>query len=86
MAAGGPAVLTGGAPLPGERPLGRPMIPKVESRGVPGGGLLAKGGKAPLPENTENEIMKLSTSYGKKSVKMSECLLNINYIFVKDPL
>lgn len=51
VAGGGPAALTGGAPLPGDRPLGRPMTPNVESRGVPGGGLLANGGKAPLPES-----------------------------------
>lgn len=50
-AVGGPAAVTGGAPLPGERPLGRPMFPNVESRGAPGGALLllAKGCMAPFP-------------------------------------
>lgn len=50
---GGPAAVTGGAPLPGDRPLGRPMPPNPGSRGAPGGGLLllllANGGMAPLP-------------------------------------
>lgn len=49
VAVGGPAALTGGAPLPGDRPLGRPTFPNAGSRGVPGGGLLANGGMVPLP-------------------------------------
>lgn len=57
-AVGGPATVTGGAPLPGDRPLGRPMLPNAGSRGAPGGGgllllLLAKGGMAPLPVGRE---------------------------------
>ncbi len=47
---GGPATLTGGAPLPGDRPLGRPMPPNAGSRAAPGGGLLlANGGMEPFP-------------------------------------
>lgn len=42
-AAGGPATVTWGAPFPGARPLGRPMLPNEESRGAPGGALLAFG-------------------------------------------
>lgn len=50
-AVGGPETETGGAPLPGDRPLGRPTFPKAGSRGAPVGGLLllANGGMAPLP-------------------------------------
>lgn len=47
---GGPEA--GGAPLPGDRPLGLPTFPNAASRGAPGGGLLlllANGGMAPLP-------------------------------------
>ncbi|MEQ2207902.1 hypothetical protein XENOCAPTIV_020732 [Xenoophorus captivus] len=47
---GGPAALTGGAPLPVDRPFGRPTLPNVGSRGAPGVGLLGNGGIAPLPE------------------------------------
>lgn len=49
--AGGPAAVTGGAPLPGERPFGRPTPPNAASRGAPGAGLLLpeNGGMAPLP-------------------------------------
>lgn len=56
-AVGGPAAVTGGAPLPGVRPLGRPMPPKAGSRGAPDGGLLLlNGGMAPLP--VDGEIQK----------------------------
>lgn len=50
-AAGGPAAVTGGAPFPGDRPLGRPTLPNAGSRGAPGGGLLLppNGGMEPLP-------------------------------------
>lgn len=48
-AAGGPATETCGAPFPGARPLGRPMPPNDESRGAPGGALLANGGMLPFP-------------------------------------
>ena len=55
MVGGAPvAVTAGGAPFPGERPLGRPVAPKEEeSRVPPGGGLLllllAKDCMVPLP-------------------------------------
>lgn len=49
-AVGGPVTDTGGAPLPGARPLGRPALPYVESRGPPGAGLLLEKGRVePLP-------------------------------------
>lgn len=48
-AAGGAAALTGGAPLPVERPFGRPMLPNAGSRGPPAVGLFPNGGIAPLP-------------------------------------
>lgn len=47
-AVAGAETVTGGAPLPGERPLGLPTLPNAESRGAPGG-WLANGGMAPLP-------------------------------------
>lgn len=57
---GGAPAVTGGAPLPGDRPLARPMFPNVASRAPPGAALLllvvvvvlllANGGMAPLPE------------------------------------
>lgn len=47
---GGPAAVAGGAPLPGDRPLGRPMPPNAASRDAPDDGLLlANGGMEPLP-------------------------------------
>lgn len=54
-AVGGPATVTGGAPLPGDRPLGLPMLPNAGSRGAPGGGLLllANDGMVPLPVGRE---------------------------------
>lgn len=54
---GGAPAVTGGAPLPGDRPFARPMFPNVASRAPPGAApllllvvLLANGGMAPLPE------------------------------------
>ena len=58
VAGGAPLAVTGGgAPLPGERPLGRPVAPKDESRAPPDAGLLllAKGCMVPLPEEEEEE-------------------------------
>lgn len=56
---GGVPAVTGGAPLPGDRPLARPMFPNAASRGAPGGGLLllllANGGMAPLPVSPETQ-------------------------------
>ena len=55
VAGGAPVAVTGGgAPFPGERPLGRPVGPNDESRVAPGGGLLlllllTKGCMVPLP-------------------------------------
>lgn len=50
---GGAPAVTGGAPLPGDRPLARPMFPNVASRAPPGAALLllllANGGIAPFP-------------------------------------
>lgn len=56
-AVGGPATVAGGAPLPGDRPLGRPMLPNAGSRGAPGVGLLLleNGGMAPLPAGWRNK-------------------------------
>lgn len=55
---GGPATAAGGAPLPGVRPLGRPMLPYAGSRDAPGGGLLllANGGMAPLPVGLQIQV------------------------------
>lgn len=54
---GGPAAVTGGAPLPGDRPLGRPMPPYVGSRGGPGDGLLLlNDDKDPLPVGRETQV------------------------------
>lgn len=53
---GGAPAVTGGAPLPGDRPLARPMFPNVASRVPPGAALLllvvllVNEGMAPLPE------------------------------------
>lgn len=64
-AVGGPEAITGGPPLPGVRPLGRPAFPNVASRGAPGAGLLlAKGGMAPLPVKKKN-----ATKYSQKGWK-----------------
>lgn len=55
--AGGAETVTGGAPLPDDRPLGRPTFPNAESRGAPAGGLLlANGGMAPLPVGRETQV------------------------------
>lgn len=50
-AVGGPAAVTGGAPLPGDRPFDLPL-PNAASRAPPGAGLLLLAeneGMAPLP-------------------------------------
>lgn len=61
---GGVPAVTGGAPLPGDRPLARPMFPNAASRGAPDGGLLllllANGGMAPLPVGPETQRNKVS--------------------------
>lgn len=54
------AAVAGGAPLPGDRPLGRPMPPKPVSRDAPVNGLLllllANGRMAPLPVVGEIQV------------------------------
>lgn len=61
---GGAPAVTGGAPLPGDRPLARPMFPNAASRGAPDGGLLllllANGGMAPLPVGPDTQRNKVS--------------------------
>lgn len=49
VAVGGVEAVTGGPPLPGDRPLGRPTLPNAVSRGATGGLLLANDCMAPFP-------------------------------------
>lgn len=70
---GGPVAVTGGGPpFPGERPLGRPVAPKEESRGALGGGLLllllANGCMVPLPGDRHKQIRLNNCQHNSQSV------------------